>query len=145
MIYPHIVLPIRLQGTIVSRCLRLSDRSKMTSVVEHSKARWRHTSFTKPIWRLTRYGNKQRTTFVFSGKNVNILYHPCLKIVCLKEKRPLKMRFVFTFPPHCKCDSLMRPVLKEHKQFLSTQRVIYSSLFIMHWQSFPQNSSCFMR
>lgn len=44
---------------------------------------------------------------------------------------PLKMRFVFTFPPHWKCDSLMRFVHKEHKQFLSTQRVIYSSLFIM--------------
>lgn len=46
--------------------------------------------------------------------------------------RPLKMRFVFTFPLHWKCDSLIRLVHKEHKQFLSTQRVIYSSLFIMH-------------
>lgn len=43
---------------------------------------------------------------------------------------PLKMRFVCTFSLHWKCDSLMRSVHKEHRQFLSTQRFIYSSLFI---------------
>lgn len=146
------ILHICPRGVIVSRCLRLSERSKMTSVVEHIKSRWRYTSFTKPIWRLTQCKeiNKEPHLFSLEKKTSTHCIIPLLKLsetpsIFKGKTRPLKMRFVFTFPPHWKCDSLMRSEHKEHRQFLSTQRFIYSSLFIMQRQSFPQNSSCLMR